>query len=42
MPIICVGEGLEVRQAGEHVRVLLAQVDGALAGITAEQAGLAW
>ena len=40
-PIVCVGEGLEVRQAGEHVAHTLAQVDGSLAGITAEQvAGL--
>ena len=40
-PIVCVGEGLEVRQAGEHVPHTLAQVDGSLAGFTAEQvAGL--
>ena len=40
-PIVCVGEGLEVRQAGEHVEHTLAQVDGSLAGLTAEQvAGL--
>ncbi|HET8960441.1 triose-phosphate isomerase [Nocardioides sp.] len=40
-PIVCVGEGLEVRQAGEHVAHTLAQVDGSLAGISAEQvAGL--
>ncbi|MDP9823129.1 triose-phosphate isomerase [Nocardioides massiliensis] len=40
-PIVCVGEGLEVRKAGEHVAHTLAQVDGALAGLTAEQvAGL--
>ncbi|MDP2774043.1 MAG: triose-phosphate isomerase [Nocardioides sp.] len=40
-PIVCVGEGLEVRQAGEHVPYTLAQVDGSLAGFTAEQvAGL--
>ncbi|GAA1731102.1 triose-phosphate isomerase [Aeromicrobium alkaliterrae] len=36
-PIVCVGEGLEVRQAGEHVAHTLAQVDGSLAGFTAEQ-----
>ena len=35
IPIICVGEGLEVRQAGEQVAYCLAQVDGALAGISA-------
>ncbi|KQY59390.1 triosephosphate isomerase [Aeromicrobium sp. Root495] len=40
-PIVCVGEGLEVRQAGEHVAHTLAQVDGSLAGLSAEQvAGL--
>ncbi|GAB3766448.1 triosephosphate isomerase [Nocardioides ginsengisegetis] len=40
-PIVCVGEGLEVRKAGEHVPYTLAQVDGSLAGFTAEQvAGL--
>ncbi len=40
-PIVCVGEGLEVRKAGEHVAYTLAQVDGSLAGFTAKQvAGL--
>ena len=40
-PIVCVGEGLEVRQAGEQVPFTLAQVDGSLAGFTAKQvAGL--
>ena len=38
VPIVCVGEGLEVRQAGEHVAHVLAQVEGSLSGITAEQA----
>jgi triosephosphate isomerase len=32
-----VGEGLDVRQAGEHVPYTLAQVDGSLAGFSAEQ-----
>lgn len=36
-PIVCVGEPLEVRQASEHVAFTLAQVDGALAGLSAEQ-----
>jgi triosephosphate isomerase len=36
-PIVCVGEGLEVRKAGEHVEHTLAQVDGSLAGFTAGQ-----
>jgi len=36
-----VGEGLEVRQAGEHVTHCMAQAEGSLAGFTAEQvAGL--
>nr|CAA9327783.1 MAG: Triosephosphate isomerase [uncultured Nocardioidaceae bacterium] len=37
IPIVCVGEGLEVRQADRHVEHCLAQVDGALAGFDAEQ-----
>jgi triosephosphate isomerase (TIM) len=37
-PIFCVGEGLDVRQAGEHVAHVLAQVEAGLAGIPAEQA----
>ena len=40
-PIVCVGEGLETRQAGEHVAYCLEQVQGSLAGFSAEQvAGL--
>jgi triosephosphate isomerase len=40
-PIVCVGEGLEVRKAGDHVPFTLAQVDGSLANLTAGQvAGL--
>jgi triosephosphate isomerase len=38
IPILCVGEGLEVRKAGEHVPHTLAQLDGALAGLPADQA----
>ena len=37
-PILCVGEGLEVRQAGEHVEHVLRQLDAALDGVPAEQA----
>ena len=37
-PIICVGEGLDVRKAGEQVPYTLAQVTGAFEGIDAEQA----
>ena len=36
-PIVCVGEGLDVRKAGEHVAHTLAQVDGSLDGFSAEQ-----
>ena len=36
-PIVCVGEGLEIRQAGDHVAYTLAQIDGSLAGFSAEQ-----
>lgn len=40
-PIVCVGEGLEVRKAGEHVPFTMAQVEGSLSGLSAEQvAGL--
>jgi triosephosphate isomerase len=40
-PIVCVGEGLDVRQAGQHVEHCTEQVAGSLAGLTAEQvAGL--
>ncbi|GIG29432.1 triose-phosphate isomerase [Cellulomonas marina] len=36
-PILCVGEELEVRKAGQHVPHTLAQLDGGLEGLTAEQ-----
>ncbi len=36
-PIVCVGEGLDVRKEGRQVEHTLAQVDGSLAGLTAEQ-----
>ena len=36
-PIVCVGEGLDVRQAGEHVAYTLGQIDGSLAGFSPEQ-----
>ncbi len=36
-PIVCVGEGLEVRQAGDHVAHTLGQLDGSLAGFSATQ-----
>jgi triosephosphate isomerase len=37
IPIVCVGEGLDIRKAGEQVSYTLAQVDGALDALTAEQ-----
>lgn len=36
-PILCVGETLEVRQAGEQIPHTLTQLDGALARVPAEQ-----
>jgi triosephosphate isomerase (TIM) len=36
-PIVCVGEGLEVRKEGRQVEHTLAQLDGSLAGLTAAQ-----
>jgi triosephosphate isomerase len=38
VPILCVGEGLDVRKAGGHVAHTLAQVDAALEGLSAERA----
>ena len=35
-PIVCVGEGLPVREAGEHVPYTLAQLDGALDGFKSD------
>ncbi len=36
-PIVCIGEHLDARKAGEHLDVCLGQLDGSLAGLTAEQ-----
>jgi triosephosphate isomerase (TIM) len=36
-PILCIGEGLDIREAGEHVPHTLAQLDAGLAGFTSEQ-----
>lgn len=36
-PILCVGEGLEVREAGNHVAHAAAQLDAALLGLTPDQ-----
>ncbi|HHW82198.1 MAG TPA: triose-phosphate isomerase [Actinomycetales bacterium] len=38
VPIICVGEGLDVRKEGRQVDYTLAQVDGCYAGLSAEDA----
>jgi len=38
VPILCIGEEKDVREAGEHVAHTLSQLDGGLAGIPAEQA----
>jgi triosephosphate isomerase len=37
VPILCVGEGLDIREAGTHVEYTLAQLDAALDGFKAEQ-----
>jgi triosephosphate isomerase len=36
-PILCAGEGLDIRQAGTHVEYTLAQVRGGVEGLTAEE-----
>jgi triosephosphate isomerase len=36
-PILCIGEPLEVRQAGDHISYTLGQLDGGLDGVKAEQ-----
>jgi triosephosphate isomerase len=38
-PIVCVGEGLEVRKTGEQVPFTIAQLDGSLDGLSAAQVG---
>ncbi len=38
-PIVCIGEGLEVREAGDHVSHNVTQLRGSLAGLSAEQIG---
>ncbi|PNH78924.1 triose-phosphate isomerase [Arthrobacter sp. AFG20] len=37
-PILCVGEGLEIRRAGNHVKHTLAQLRAAVEDLTADQA----
>ena len=36
-PIVCIGEGLEIREAGDHVAYNVTQLKGSLAGLTGEQ-----
>jgi triosephosphate isomerase (TIM) len=38
VPIVCIGEGLDVRRAGDQVEYTLAQLDGAFAGVPADHA----
>jgi triosephosphate isomerase len=38
VPIVCVGEGLDVRQAGQQVEYTLAQLTGSLAGLHRDHA----
>jgi triosephosphate isomerase len=39
IPIVCCGEKLDVRKAGQQVPFVLAQIDKCLAGLTSEQVG---
>ena len=41
IPIICIGEHLDVREAGNHVEHNIEQLRGSLAGLTKEQIGQA-
>ncbi|MFE4499888.1 triose-phosphate isomerase [Rhodococcus sp. NPDC056743] len=36
-PIVCIGEGLEIREAGDHVAYNVEQLKGSLAGLSAEE-----
>src|SRR5690348_2325053 len=36
-PIVCIGEGLDIREDGTHVPYTLGQLDGSLAGLTPGQ-----
>ena len=39
LPILCVGEGLDVRRAGQHISHTLGQLDAALVDVAAADAG---
>jgi triosephosphate isomerase len=36
-PIVCIGEGLDIREAGNHVAYNVEQLKGSLAGLSADQ-----
>jgi triosephosphate isomerase len=36
-PILCIGEGLQIRETGEHVGYTVAQLDAGLAGLSTDQ-----
>jgi triosephosphate isomerase len=38
-PIVCIGEGLEIRETGEHVAHCVTQLQGSLTGLSADQIG---
>jgi triosephosphate isomerase (TIM) len=38
-PVLCIGEPLQVRQAGGQLELCMSQLDGGLAGLSAEQVG---
>ena len=38
VPILCIGEGLDIRKQGNHVEYTLAQLDGGLSGVAAKDA----
>lgn len=38
-PIVCIGEGLDVRESGEHVAYNVEQLKGSLAGLSADEIG---
>ncbi|MFF0813864.1 triose-phosphate isomerase [Rhodococcus sp. NPDC003318] len=38
-PIVCIGEGLDIREAGDHVAYNVTQLKGSLAGLSAEEIG---
>ncbi len=39
LPILCLGEGLDIRQAGHHIEHCLAQLGAGLSGLSAEEIG---